>query len=308
MRVDVVLVSHNTSAMLRECLASIAEQGSHRIVVVDNASSDGSPKMVSEEFPDVTLVLNTVNVGFARAVNQGLTLCSSELVLLLNSDSTLTEGALGTMARYMASHPRVAAVGPAVHHPQGRLRVLSAGRQPTLWRVFTHFSGLSHFSRWSPLLDGWNHRMGIHDQRPMEVEWIAGGCLLLRFAALQQVGMLSERWFMYAEDLELCARLSDAGWKLVHLPTAVVYHHVAGSASTNGPVSTLWIESMKDYYRMRWAPGRWRDLAWRIVVAGGLSARSVGYRAAAARQRDRRAMWRQEAHRFAAYAHAALRR
>ena len=308
MRVDVVIVSHNTCSMLRECLASIAEQGSHRVVVVDNASSDGSPTMVSGEFPEVTVVMNTVNVGFARAVNQGLRLCSSELVLLLNSDSTLTAGALRTMALYLGAHPGVAAVGAAVHHPHGRLRVLSAGRQPTLWRVFTHFSGLSHFSRWSPLFDGWNHRMGIHDQRPLQVEWIAGGCLLLRSAALQQVGTLSERWFMYAEDLELCARLGDAGWKLVHLPTAVVYHHVAGSAPEDGPISTLWIESMKDYYRIRWAPGRLRDLAWRIVVAGGLSVRSVGYRAVAACQHDQRAMWRLEARRFAAYARAALRR
>jgi GT2 family glycosyltransferase len=308
MPVDAVIVSHNTRAMLGECLRSLVDEGSCTITVVDNASSDGSPAMVSVEFPRVALVLNEENVGFARAVNQGLQLCSSDFVLLLNSDSTLTPGALGAMTTYMRDHPAVGAVGPAVHHPSGRLRVLSAGRQPSLWRVFTHFSGLSHLSRWSSVLDGWNHRIGIHDRRPHEVEWIAGGCLLLRSAALKQVGPLSERWFMYAEDLELCARLMDAGWKLVHVPDAVVYHHVAGSAPVDGPISTLWIESMKDYYRLRWAPGPLRDLAWRLTVGGGLAIRSLVYGAAAASNRGRSRMWRLEARRFAAYALAAVKR
>ena len=306
--VTAVVVSYNTRDLLLDCLRALALERVGSVVVVDNDSSDGSADLVDSEFPDIVLVRNQENVGFARAVNQALVDVSSKYVLLLNPDTSVAPGALAKLRAVMEADGQVAAVGPSIHHPDGRARVLSAGCQPSLWRVFAHYSGLSRMSGFSPVLNGWQHRIGIHDQNPIEVGWLSGACLLCRTEAVRGIGYLSERWFMYAEDLELCARLTDSGWRLVHLPSVLVYHLVGASSSSSPSVSTAWVDSLKDYYRYRWQPARVTDLAWRVTLAGGLGARSVAYFIQSARSPDTRRMWRFEARKFAAYSRAAIHR
>lgn len=304
---EVIVVSYNTRGVLRECLASLLNEQPRSVVVVDNNSCDGSADMVAGEFPAVTLIRNTENVGFARAVNQVLRGASATFVLLLNPDAVMAPGALRLLTNYLLENPSVGAVGPAMRHPDGRLRVLPAGRQPTLWRVFTHATGLTRLSALSPLFDGWQHRAGVHDRAPLAVGWLTGGCLLVRTNAVREVGLLSERWFIYAEDLEFCKRLTDARWQVVHLPAAVVHHRFGSSTPDSGPVNTRWIDSVKDFYRVRWSPNPATDLAWRLTFAAGLLGRSAGYAVRAGRRPAEREVWQQEARKYAAYARAVVR-
>lgn len=304
---EAIIVSYNTRDLLRECLATLLEEQPGSVVVVDNNSSDGSADVVAAEFPAVRLIRNDENVGFARAVNQALRDARSTFVLLLNPDAILAPGALRTLTAYLQENPSVAAVGPAMRHPDGRLRVLPAGRQPTLWRVFTHATGLSRLSGFSPVFDGWQHRAGVHDRAPLAVEWLTGGCLLVRTEALRQVGPLSERWFIYAEDLELCKRLTDAGWRIVHLPSAVAHHRFGSSTPDAGSLNARWVYAMTDFYRSQWSPSRVTELAWRLTVAAGFIGRSAGYAVRARLRPAERNAWRREARKYAAYAHAAVR-
>lgn len=304
---EAIIVSYNTRDLLRECLATLLDQQPRSVVVVDNNSSDGSAETVEAEFPAVRLIRNHENVGFARAVNQALRDASSTFVLLLNPDAVLAPGALRKLTTYLQENPSVGAVGPAMRHPDGRLRVLPAGRQPTLWRVFTHSTGLSRLSAFSPMFDGWQHRAGVHDRAPLTVEWLTGGCLLVRTEAVREVGPLSERWFMYAEDLEFCKRLTDAGWRIVHLPSAVAHHRFGSSTPDADSLNTRWLYAMTDFYRMQWSPSCVTELVWRLTFAAGFIGRAAGYAVRARLRPAERDSWRREARKYAAYARALVR-
>jgi N-acetylglucosaminyl-diphospho-decaprenol L-rhamnosyltransferase len=311
--VSVVLVSFRTPTLLTACLHELRHEPCVReVIVVDNASGDGSAELVESAFPEVQLIRNAVNIGFARAVNQALAQCAGEYVLLLNPDVVLGQTAVAELVALLTSDRSIGAAGPAISHVAGRLRVLSGGRQPTLWRMFTHATLLSRWSRRTPFLEGLNLLAGIHDDRPRDVEWLTGACLMLRHDALDSVGQLSERWFMYAEDLELSLRLSRAGWRLVHLPSAHIVHHMAASTDTPTATSTAWAVALHDYYRRDISTGPVARTAWRLVFAAQLLSRSLYYRLRARRARaslDREGTdsWMREARGFAASAIDVLR-
>jgi N-acetylglucosaminyl-diphospho-decaprenol L-rhamnosyltransferase len=310
--ISVVLVSFRTPQFLRDCLMQLSsEPAVAQVIVVDNASGDDSAALVEREFPDVELVRNSKNVGFARAVNQALPHCRGELVLLLNPDTVLDQGAIDELVRQLNAQPRIAAVGPAIRHSSGRLRVLSAGRQPTVWRMLTHATLLSRLSRGLPFLEGLNLIAGVHDDRQRDVEWLTGACFLVRRNALDAVGGLSERWFMYAEDLELCLRLRRAGWRLAHVPSAQVVHHMGASADRTKPPSTAWAVTLHDFYRTDISSGVIADLFWRGVFASQLVSRAAYYRLRSATGRrsapKASAAWQREAAGFIACAVAVLR-
>ena len=310
---SVVVVSFRTPALLASCLAQLVTEPSvDEIVVVDNASGDGSADLVASDFPQVRLIRNDVNVGFARAVNQALHECAGKYLLLLNPDTVLVPGTLVQLLEVLINDPLVGAVGPSIHHSNGRLRVLSAGRQPTLWRMFTHATLLSRLSRRIPMLEGLNLLNGIHDDRPRDVEWLTGACLMVRRAALDAAGGLSERWFMYTEDVELCWRLHSAGWRLVHLPSARVVHHMGASADSTKPQDTAWALTLHDFYRTDLSPHAAADVLWRCVFASQLGSRSLYYRfrsTQAARRSEpvASAAWAREAQGFATCAVSVLR-
>src|SRR5437016_2817047 len=188
---SVIIVSWNTRDLLRQCLRSVFQNALHlklQVLVVDNASTDESATMVRSEFPDVRVIQNTINVGFARANNQALPDCLSELVLLLNPDTLVLDRALEELVEFLRQHPGAGAVGPKLLHPRLDLRVLGCGNQPTLWRVFTHYSFLSSLVPNFKAFEGIHLFVGIHDRQVREVGWISGACLLARKAALTDAG------------------------------------------------------------------------------------------------------------------------
>ncbi|MCX7798940.1 MAG: glycosyltransferase family 2 protein, partial [Fimbriimonadales bacterium] len=215
--VSVVIVSHNTRDLLRRALQSLPKDC--EVIVVDNASSDGSAGMVRSEFPAVRLVVNDANVGFGAANNQGLRLASRPLVLLLNSDAEALPGAVEALASVFAD-PGVVGAGGRLEFPDGRLQESAAGAL-TLWAVFCEQTLLEKaFPRAPVLCPYWRSarlvRLGVG---PWEVEQVMGACLMLR-----PIEFFDERFFLYCEDTELCHRLRRHG-RILYVPQALSLIH-----------------------------------------------------------------------------------
>jgi N-acetylglucosaminyl-diphospho-decaprenol L-rhamnosyltransferase len=248
-RVSIVVVSWNTRALLRGCLRSALEaakevRGEVEVIVVDNASSDGSRELVEAEFPGVRLIANRTNAGFALATNQGIRESRGEYVLLLNPDTEARPDFLKTLVEVLDTDPIAAAVGPRLVGSDGADQV-SCFPLPTLSRELWR---LSHLDRLFPMARYPRRLLAATD--PQEVESIQGACLLVRRSALAYVGLLDERFFIYTEEIDLCRRLLERGWRIVWVPRAVVVHH--GAASTAQVGSRMFIElyrSKVQYFR-----------------------------------------------------------
>ncbi len=241
--IGIVIVSYNTATLLERCLRSL--QGCElplQVVVVDNASSDGSVALVQAAFPSVQLIALDQNVGFAAGNNIGLralgigarldaTSAALPFVLLLNPDTEVQSGALETMVAFLQAHPRVGMVGPRLLNPDGSLQT-GAFRFPTLLmsllEVFPPGEVLP-----GRLYGSWWHGRYPQEQNgsaPFPVDHPLGACMLLRREVLEQVGGLDERYFMYSEEVELCWRIHRAGWVIWQVPQARVVH-VGGAAT-----------------------------------------------------------------------------
>ena len=308
--ISIVIVSWNTRDLLRACLKSVFANSARlrlQVFVVDNVSTDGSAEMVRREFAEVCVLENSTNVGFARANNQALPNCNSELVLLLNPDTLIIGPALQDLVDFIRGHPDCGAVGPKLIHPRASLRVLGCGNQPTLWRVVTHYSFLSSLFPKLPRFEGIHLFVGMHDRAVREVEWISGACLLVRRSALMDAGGLCEDWFMYAEDWELCARLRKKGWKLHHIPSAVVEHHLSASTEQNELASMMPITASRSYFIKLNKPSAIELFTFDAVRSIGLAVRALGYFVRGLfRKEPHRKLWFLRARTFREFARAAL--
>jgi len=224
---SVVIVSFNSGEHLAECLKSVAAYAPEaRVVVIDNASGDGSDR-VAEARPDqVTLHRNEVNLGFARGVNQGLARISSDLVLVLNPDCRLLPGAVELLAAELTKHPECAIVGPQILNEDGSVQGSARGDPTLLTGLFgrsTLFTHLFPDSRLARL----NVRMGatpVAGADGLEVDWVSGACMLARSEALKGVDGFDERYFLYWEDADVCRRLRHRGHSIRYVPSAHVVH------------------------------------------------------------------------------------
>ena len=232
--VSVVLVSWNTRELLRACLRSLREHTrgcGYEVIVVDNASSDGTPAVLRAEHPDVQLLENERNAGFAVAANRGIGAALGRYVLLLNSDTRLVGDTVTALVQILDAHPDAGAAGCALYHEDG-VPQPSCGRFPSAWHralVPLHVAAL-----WRMVRDPRQHFVhpflsrGAH-AREREVDWLIGACFMVRRAAIAQVGLLDERLFLFAEDWDLCYRLRAAGWRVRYTPATRVVH--VGAAS-----------------------------------------------------------------------------
>lgn len=227
MDLSVIIVNWNTRELLRQCLESVYRTSGDlatELIVVDNGSSDGSGAMVRDRFPLATLIENAENRGFASANNQAMGIAHGRYLLLLNSDTRVCAGAFTELVAFMEDAPAVGAVGPRLLNADGSLQP-SCHPMLTPWREFWRLMFLERV-----------RRLATYDMarwptdRPHRVEVIKGACLLLRREALDQIGLLDERYFMYTEEVDLCYRLVLAGWELYWLPKALVIHYEGQSA------------------------------------------------------------------------------
>jgi len=221
---SVIIVNWNTRQMTAECIASVYEmnrQTAFEIIVVDNASSDGSIPWLQQQFPQVRFICNTTNTGFARANNQAIEVAQGELLLLLNSDTILkTSETLLRLGRYFNECPDTAVIGAKLLFLDGRVQ--SVGREFLTLKKCIQQQLFFSTAVFRPRRDP-----GV---MPLQVDYVDGAFLAVRKTVIDQVGRLNESYFMYAEDMEWCARIRNAGHNIEVLPEIEVIHHHAASS------------------------------------------------------------------------------
>ncbi len=231
--VTVIVVNWNTRDLLARCLRSLydaAEGLTLEVIVVDNASQDGSVEMVRERFPQVRLVENDENVGFARANNQAMPFATGRYLLLFNSDAVATPGAIRALVSLADSEPRAGVVGAQLLNPDGTFQA-SYTPFPTLWQEFLILTGLGR----AMLGDHYPSRGPEEERGAQIVDRVEGACMLVRREAYEQVGGLDERYFMYAEEVDWCYAMNKAGWQVWYQPAAKVIHFGGGSSRHRRP-------------------------------------------------------------------------
>ncbi len=274
--VSVIVVSYNTREILRRCLARLAEELATvdgEVIVVDNASADGSADMVADEFPAVQLVRSTVNLGFAAGNNRGFALARGRYVVLLNPDAFLGSGALARALAHMERSPRVGIAGGRLQDPAGRLQ--PSGRLfPSLLNELMVISGLAARYPRSRLFGRFDRTWADPDQAA-QVDWVPGAFTIIRGRALGETGGFDERFFLYYEEVDLCRRMVQAGYEVWYWPDVVVTHIGGASSKTvkahefscAGSQLTLWrLRSALLYYRKHHG----RTAAWGLAALESL--------------------------------------
>jgi GT2 family glycosyltransferase len=230
--VSVIIISWNTREYLAGCLESIRRSMPacvEEVIVVDNASADGSAEMVKQRFPEVKLIRAGSNLGFAKANNIAMRRARGSQFALVNSDALVHPGCLEILSDYLDQHPKVGLVGPRVTGGDGLLQ-RSCRHLPGLWNTFCRALALDRALGGRGIFSGYEVPPTRHELLH-EAEVLSGCFCLARRAAVEQVGGLDEQFFFYGEDLDWCRRFRNAGWKLVFIPHARATHFGGGSTS-----------------------------------------------------------------------------
>jgi GT2 family glycosyltransferase len=231
--ISVIIVSYNTAALLRRCLLELynnAPPFEMEVLVVDNNSLDDSSDMVKREFPQVQLILNSENVGFAAANNQAYNVASGDYIVLLNPDAFIKPGCLDNVVAFMERHPKCGLSGGRLLSPAGELEP-SARKFPNAWTKFLTLSGLrARFPR-SSFFAG--HEYGGFDHcSNIEVDWVPGTFTVYRREMLEETGLFDERFFLYYEETDLCRKAKRLGWSVYFTSESEVVHMGGGSGKT----------------------------------------------------------------------------
>jgi len=271
---SVILVNWNAGTVLLECLGSVAASepwgGPVEVILVDNASADGSVSQALDEHPKLRVIRNRENAGFARAVNQGLREALGELVLIMNPDVTLRPTAIVTLVDFMQRHPEVGIAGPRLLNPDGTVQA-SARREPSAWTgLFGRSTLLSRLLPDNGLTRRELPTLGHHGLDPLRVDWVSGACLMARRRAFETVGLLDERFFLFWEDADWCRRHRQSGWQVAYVPAAVAVHRIGVSRARRPLRSTLdFHRSAYRYYRKHHLQSPWHPMM--AVLVGGLA-------------------------------------
>lgn len=232
MDVSIIIISFNTSELLRDCLKSVVTQSeglNYEIIVVDNASTDGSVEMVERDFDSVRLIKNEKNTGFAAANNQAIAQAKGKYILLLNPDTVVLDKAIQKTIAFADSHKEAAVVGPCVLNPDRTVQ-RTCSMYPSVLNfmlsstyLYKLFPKSKLFGR--ELMTWWDR----NDTR--EVQVVSGCYMLIRREAIEQVGVMDDGYFFYAEETDWCYRFNKAGWKLMFTPDARIIHYGGASSS-----------------------------------------------------------------------------
>jgi len=226
--VSLVIVNWNTRTELESCLRSFATTSKSvavEIIVVDNASVDGSPAMVRSEFPDVHLIANSDNKGFAGGVNQGIRAALGKYIFVLNSDIVSQEGTLLKLIAAMDASPEVGAIAPRLINSDGSLQKDFFRKLPTLLQVLLFYTALSNVAKSQPRLVRKYFEETTDELVPeYDVQQIPGGCIMVRREVIDRVGMMDEQFVLFFEDVDWCYRIREGGWKLRIINTVSMIH------------------------------------------------------------------------------------
>lgn len=255
-RLSIVIVSHNSREDLDACLGSLTAGVTidHEVVVVDSGSRDGTQAHVRDRWPGVRLIDAGDNIGFARANNVGIRQTSGELVLLLNPDTILTAGAIDTLIAVLDGRPDTAVAGPRIVDATGAPE-LSFGSMISPRAELIQKLLVTGHARQLPVVSSLVDRM---TRRRREVDWVSGACLLARRLDLEAVGLFDERYFLYTEDVDLCAAIRRRGRRVIFVPDAHIVHLRGRSRARAGSAADVaYRRSHVAFYEKhhpRWAP------------------------------------------------------
>jgi len=268
MDTSIIIVNWNTREMLRNCLVSLGQQvdsNNINVIVVDNNSSDGSREMVSAQFPSVHLIDSGGNIGFGKANNLAKPYVDTQFIVFLNPDTIVPEDSIAKMVNHMESNPDVGALGCKMKYPDGIVQPLGLQWFPSPLTEFLKIVFLSEkmqtkLRRYLPYVD------------PNENGYVSklfGACLIVRKSVLDQVGWFDERFFMYCEDVDLCKRIAEAGWKLFYLSDVTIVHVCGGAEEkTSSNFSVLMTcESVSKLIQK--CHGNAGTALYRLVIFGG---------------------------------------
>jgi N-acetylglucosaminyl-diphospho-decaprenol L-rhamnosyltransferase len=245
--VTIAIVSFNTRELLAACLRSVlsTKDVAFEVYVVDNGSADGSADMVARDFPDVRLIRNEANLGFAAANNRAIRVANGRYVLLLNPDTVVFPHTLADMLTFMEAHPGAGICGPRILFSDRTFQ--SCGyRFPTLMSEIRQSKNIDKFLR---SLIGEEPPLKV-EPLPFEVDWVDGACLLIRQDVIAAVGLLDEQFFLYAEELDWCHRACKANWLVYALPHVEMIHYQGKSSAQLSDFSlALLVETRLRYYR-----------------------------------------------------------
>jgi len=251
MDLSIIIVSWNVKEYLEKCLESIFEnppQFDFEIIVVDNASTDKSSQMVKKKFPQVKLIENKENLGFAKANNQGIRESPGKYILLLNPDTVVLPGAIDKLIKFMEEHKETGVVAPKILNPDKTLQP-SCLAFPTLSAMFVRAIFIEGLWPNNPITR--YYLMKDFDfQSEAEVDQPMGAALMIRRAVLDQVGLFDEESFMFFDEVDLCFRIKKAGWKIYFTPRAEITHYMARSIKKWGifNLSRHWTRSRNHYF------------------------------------------------------------
>lgn len=260
----VVVVNYNAGESVLDCLRALAAEPIAEVVVIDNASTDGSPDRIGREHGNVKLIRNRANSGFAAAANQGVRETTSPFVVLLNPDAFVRPGAIAALSRALQEHNKAGAAGALVVNPDGTVQPTKRAF-PSIWHAALH--GLVGLV--------WPNNPGTRAytladasfESPRTVDWVAATAVAVRRDAFDSIDGFDERFFFFVEDVDLCRRLWDAGWEVWFEPRAVV-EHVWGTSWTQRPLRFLWIHQWSLFrYVTKHRRGAW-VIAYPFIVAG----------------------------------------
>lgn len=275
--VSVVIVNWNTKNLLRQCLASVSAGlgGEHQaeVWVVDNASEDGSAQMVQAEFPQVHLIANTDNVGFARANNQALAQAAGRHLLLLNSDCKVLSGAISALVGFLNAHPQAGVAGCRLLNADGTT-------QRSAWRTFPTLSSVVVGGLWLDKLPVVKAKLAREERelaqtkQAVPVAHLLGACLMVRREAMDAAGLLDDTYFMYLEETDWCRRIAAQGYGVWYVPSHSLIHYGQQSAALAPDKATAdWCRSMCRFYRQTYAPKRGAMALLKAAIAASVTLR-----------------------------------
>jgi GT2 family glycosyltransferase len=255
--VSICIVSYQARDLLRACLYSIYQTVnslSFEIIIVDNASQDGTLEMLHAEFPGVRLMVNDHNAGYTRPNNQAIRESKGRAIVLINPDTIVKPNAIAALFDFLETHPQIGIVGPKVLNRDGTLQKQCRRSEARPWDSFCYFSGLSrlfpHDRRFAGYLMTY-----LDEDLAHEAEAVSGSCMMIRRQVIEQIGYQDENFFAYQEDTDYCRRTRLAGWKVFYNPLAQIIHYGGEGGSNVQPFRSIveWHRSYYLYYRKHFA-------------------------------------------------------
>jgi len=267
MKLSIIIVNWNTKDFLKKCLDSILlckKDFDYEIIIVDNSSTDQSQKIIENyklKAENLKTILNEKNLGFAKAVNQGIKLSKGEYILILNPDTTLKEDTLEKIVDFMEKNQSCGILGGKILNPDGTIQ-LSVRKFPNLCSQVLILLKIHHFLLKIRCLRNY-FALDFDYSKTQEVDQVMGSFFLIRSKVIKEIGLFDEKFFLWFEEVDFCKRAKNKGWKIYYYPQAEIFHQKAGSFSQVFPLKNQWRfnKSLLYYFKKHHS-----FLAWLILV------------------------------------------